>query len=170
MNKNTFLEELRRALAGEVSEDEVRSNIDYYNNYIMDEVKRGRTEAQVLAELGDPALIAKTIIAAGSMQAGTGRRSSDSYYTDPDYEEARKEAGKKGFHAEYDEDQGVNIRFGRLKLNTWYGRLMLLAIVLLAVFLVISLVVSILAFLIPIVLPILIILVVLSLFRGRNAR
>lgn len=34
----------------------------YYDNYIQEEVRKGRTEADVIAELGDPWVIARTII------------------------------------------------------------------------------------------------------------
>ncbi|MCD8151216.1 MAG: hypothetical protein LUE92_17045 [Clostridiales bacterium] len=42
-----------------------------------------------------------------------------------------------GFHAEFKENEGWDIRFGRLKLNTWYGTLIILGIVL-AVFILFS--------------------------------
>jgi len=42
-----------------------------------------------------------------------------------------------GFHAEFKEGEGWDIRFGGLKLNTWYGTLIILGIVL-AVFILFS--------------------------------
>lgn len=42
-----------------------------------------------------------------------------------------------GFHAEFKEGEGWDVRFGKLKLNTWYGTLIILGIVL-AVFILFS--------------------------------
>ena len=62
MNKEEFLNRMQEALEGEISSDLIRSNLQYYRSYIMDEMRGGRTEAEVLEELGDPRLIAHTII------------------------------------------------------------------------------------------------------------
>ena len=39
----------------------INEQIDYYDKYISDEIKKGKTEKEVIDELGDPRLIAKTI-------------------------------------------------------------------------------------------------------------
>lgn len=62
MNKNDYLASLRSYLNGRISDAEVNSNIDYYSAYIDGEVSRGRSEEEVLDELGDPGLIARTLI------------------------------------------------------------------------------------------------------------
>ncbi len=62
MSKQEFLDTLRRALARELSEGEVADNINYYWNYIEQEIAFGKSEEQVLSELGDPRLIARTIL------------------------------------------------------------------------------------------------------------
>lgn len=62
MNKEDFLEKLRLSLLGEVDSNVINDNIKYYEEYIMSENRKGKTEADVLAMLGDPRLIAKTII------------------------------------------------------------------------------------------------------------
>lgn len=62
MSKQEFLETLRRALARELSESEVADNINYYWNYIEQQIAMGKSEEQVLLELGDPRLIARTIL------------------------------------------------------------------------------------------------------------
>lgn len=61
MTKNEFLSELRIALAGEVPEGEIENNIRYYDSYIKEQAALN-TEEQVLEQLGDSRLIAKTII------------------------------------------------------------------------------------------------------------
>lgn len=62
MNKIEFIEGLKAYLEPEVDTATVRENIEYYRNYISEEVSKGRTEAEVVNELGDPWLIARTII------------------------------------------------------------------------------------------------------------
>ena len=51
MSKQEFLDTLRRALARELSESEVADNINYYWNYIEQQVASGKSEEQVLSEL-----------------------------------------------------------------------------------------------------------------------
>ncbi|MDO5564693.1 MAG: DUF1700 domain-containing protein [Eubacteriales bacterium] len=62
MTKNDFLKELENSLKGNVSEYTLREQINYYRDYITTEVASGKEEKDVLNELGDPKLIAKTII------------------------------------------------------------------------------------------------------------
>lgn len=62
MTKDEFLRELEDALRGSISPSAVNENIRYYDEYIDTEVRKGRSENEVMEELGDPRLIAKTII------------------------------------------------------------------------------------------------------------
>jgi len=61
MDKNVFLRELERSLTGEVPSGTVLENLQYYEGYIRGEVSKGRDESEVLDELGDPRLIARSI-------------------------------------------------------------------------------------------------------------
>ena len=70
MSKEEFLDTLRKVLARELSESEVADNINYYWNYIEQQVASGKSEEQVLSELGDPRLIARRIIAHASEDGG----------------------------------------------------------------------------------------------------
>ncbi len=62
MTKAEFIETLRKSLNGKVDDNELAGNISYYSSYIDSEVRNGRSEQEVIAELGDPRLIARTII------------------------------------------------------------------------------------------------------------
>lgn len=62
MSKGEFLDTLRSKLTGEIPPGKVRENIDYYSQYINDKVRAGIAEQDVIQMLGDPLLIAKTII------------------------------------------------------------------------------------------------------------
>ncbi len=77
MTKQDFLDELRMSLSGEVSSEAIMDAYRYYSTYIEDEMRSGKTEEQVVEELGRPALIARSIIA-----AQTGEREVDEIYTE----------------------------------------------------------------------------------------
>lgn len=62
MTRDKFLRELRIALQGRIPQAQVNGHLEYYETYIIEESRKGRTEEQVLFYLGNPRLIAKTII------------------------------------------------------------------------------------------------------------
>ena len=62
MNKEQFLHDLTVQLNLSVSDQVIREQIAYYDSYICGEVRKGRSEAEVIEELGSPRLLAKTII------------------------------------------------------------------------------------------------------------
>lgn len=64
MTKQEFLSTLSGRLYEELSTAEVLGQVSYYEGYIDGEVAKGRSEEEVTAELGDPLLIAKTIMEA----------------------------------------------------------------------------------------------------------
>lgn len=170
MTKQEFLDELTIALQGELSSSEISENIRYYNNYILEEMSKGKSEEEVLMGLGDPRLIAKTIIETSNMRDAN----TDSYY----YEDIRnddgnlnrdsQEEGFKGFHADFNGNNGWDIKFGRLKLNTWYGKLIMGILAVLILSLVIVIVTGILRILIPIILPLVLILFLYALIKGNS--
>ena len=62
MNKKEFLDTLREALSGSMQEGKTAAHIRYYQDYIDRQIRNGRSEKEVLDELGDPRLIAKTLL------------------------------------------------------------------------------------------------------------
>ncbi len=62
MTKQDFLDRLRMALSGRVSPSLVEENVVYYEDYINTQIRLGKSETMVMEALGDPRLIAKTII------------------------------------------------------------------------------------------------------------
>lgn len=92
MTRYEFLARLKEALTLELDEHAVKEHVDYYSSYIMDALAQGRTEEEVLDELGDPWAIARSII---SMEetSSNGRTVYESYdsvknKSDSRYEEA----------------------------------------------------------------------------------
>ena len=50
MTRKQFMGELRSSLEGIVSPMVVQQNIDYYENYINEQIRSGKTEAEILNE------------------------------------------------------------------------------------------------------------------------
>lgn len=61
MSKKEFLRVLEETLNLSLDSDCVQEQIEYYEVYFSEEIKKGRSENEIIEELGDPKLIAKTI-------------------------------------------------------------------------------------------------------------
>ena len=167
MNKQDFINRLRAALNGSVSPNVVAENVNFYNNYIDTEIYSGKNEEEVLRMLGDPRLIAKTIIATnspsgqGSYQEAGG---SDSVYSAGDYRsenygnEAYRETDQDYRQAQYVRSSN-NLRVSRIPGWLWTIISILLMVA------IISVVLSVLSFLAPVIITILVVLFLVKLFR-----
>ena len=88
MNRNEFIDKLQRTLAGGLNCNQVADNVRYYQDYIDTEIRKGRSEADVLAGLGDPRLLAKSIIEANKhagVNEGTNRGYDEEMTADSSY-------------------------------------------------------------------------------------
>ena len=95
--KKEFLDILYEQLSGQMPEGNVAAHVQYYRNYIEDAVTQGRTETEVLNELGDPRLIARTLLDTDSTASGNPQ-TTGSYsepYTDNSYEYDNGSSGSK---------------------------------------------------------------------------
>lgn len=150
MGKQEFLHELQIALQGEVSQSSINENVRYYDNYILEETRKGRSEEEVIEQLGNPRLIAKTLI---NTTDQFGTYNGDGYYSE--------NYGRAGTREQlYDEYQGR----GRRTINI---RIKLLIAILAAVLLIV-IVANVVAFLLPFLVPIILIWLIYSLFFGNR--
>lgn len=62
MTKKDFITKLRRALAGKLDGAKITEHASYYEEYIEIQVRKGKEEWQVTEELGEPSLLAKSIL------------------------------------------------------------------------------------------------------------
>jgi hypothetical protein len=158
MRKNEFLDILRQSLSGEISPDAIDSNKRYYDQYIGTGSKE--EEEKLIDELGDPRLIARTIIEADKIakEKGkyTGNRNYQYEYYNGQENENQDDQRKSGF--------GRGFLFNKIK---WYHKLALILICIL--FLVVILIVGqiLIRFLFVFGLPILLILLVVAMLRRR---
>lgn len=159
MTRQEFLKELRTALQGEISQAAINEHIRYYENYIIEESRKGQSEEEVIAQLGSPRLIAKTLIATTEkFQSGF----EEEYYSES-YNQTTM-GNEKGFHAKYSDTNGWDVRFGKLKLNSWYGKLI---IILLAIGIIVV-AAHVVAFLLPIIIVVVLVLLLISLIWGSR--
>ncbi|MBO5088323.1 MAG: DUF1700 domain-containing protein [Lachnospiraceae bacterium] len=154
MTKQEFLDELRQSLSGEVSSEAVMDSYRYYSTYIEDEIRNGKSESQVVAELGRPALIARSIIAAhtGEREAdeiytedGKTRRVKDNPFAQGNFFGAKSEAEKAEEQARREQKQAEREQKKREKqpfvfdLNSWYAKVIYVLIFILLVLIVFGL-------------------------------
>lgn len=147
MERTEFMDRLQRALAGGLNSAQVAENVRYYQDYIDTEIRKGRNEAEVLSGLGDPRLLAKSII------------------------EANKRAGYvEGTNQNFDEEtQGdkeqerEGIPLNAVRAPGWL--ILLIAIVVLL--LVIGIIFRMISLLAPIIIPVLLVMLLYHFIRSR---
>lgn len=62
MNKYLFLGTLQEELEKHMNKEEVKDIIEYYDNYLLEAQDYGKSEEEVIAELGDVHILAKSIL------------------------------------------------------------------------------------------------------------
>lgn len=156
MNKEEFLRGLQSALSGEVPPGTVQENLRFYDDYIRAEMQKGRTEAEVMEELGDPRLIARTII---DTTPGAGDGAYESYSS------GGGESYRDGsYRQESTERQSGNVHY--YDLSKWYWKLLGIVLVIAVVGIVVTVVSGLLSLVIPILPVIGLVLVIMWFVRG----
>lgn len=151
MTKREFLDGLRAALGNDLQGPVIQDNVNYYNGYISDEVGKGRREEDVIAELGDPWVIARTIIDAGEGQSGAGYQEEYGYGTQ---QNAYGDTGKGRVRV-----------FGR---TSWWKRLLFVLGVIGVIMIITAVVGGIVSLLAPVVIPVIVVVFIVRLLRLRR--
>lgn len=112
MTRYEFIENLKSNLST-LNKNLVDDKIKYYNDYIDAEVKKGRSETDVLNELGDPRLIAKTI------KEVSGEDVSSIDYNTDDMKTERDNFNRR--YSENTSSNGSNRRQGRYGSPYYYS-------------------------------------------------
>ncbi len=140
--------------------------------YISVQVNLGRTEEEVTADLGDPWVIAQTIIDAEEAKRGTGRNAGSSYttansgFSDPVY----GDGGDYTREDYYDQNQGYQTHVHTFGFDTWWKKLLLILGIIGIIVLVVSIVGGIISLLAPILIPLVIIMLIIRLIGGSGRR
>lgn len=153
MDKSEFIEKLQRALAGGLNSGQVAENVRYYQEYIDSEIRRGRSEAEVMAQLGDPRLLAKSIIEAN-------KRAGASYGSNREYDDEVSQDGQEW------ETEGRMPQGRRIMLPGWLVMLIITVIVVL----VIGAATALLSFFAPVILAVLVVTLVVKVVQGWSQR
>lgn len=143
-DRREFLETLRAQLSGQMHEGKIAAHVRYYEDYIQSQVRNGRREEEVLAELGDPRLIAKTLLD-----------------TDPESGEEIYEESRSSYNT--NDNQRTTVKSHKLDLTTWYGKLIVIAAAAVVIFLLVTILTAVAPFFIVLAL----VLFVISRFRKR---
>lgn len=160
MNKEEFLRGLQNALSGEVPPTVVRDNLRYYDDYIRTEVKQGKSEEQVMDELGDPRLIARTII---DTTPGGGEGEFEEYRSFGNFDYGSTFGGESRNDAQEQRSQG-HIHY--YDLNKWYWKAAGVILLILFVMLIVMLISGFLSIMIPLLPFFMLIMVIMCFFRG----
>lgn len=150
MRKTEFLQELKSVLEGEVSAAVIQENLDYYGGYIAQEREKGRSEDEIIEELGGPRIIARTII--DSSDAGT--------------ESGEHRQSQEVNHGRGEEKSGSGFRY--VNVNKWYWKLLFFAVVIGFLLLVMTVVGGIFALVFRFAGPLIIIWLLYSLYKGMK--
>jgi uncharacterized membrane protein len=129
MTKNEFIDGLKTALTGELPDTEITANIRFYEDYIKS--KRNNDEEEIVGQLGDPRLIAKTIIETYQISHGPLYNGSkhDSAYQDTQTSDGNSYRDYKSNHANESNDYGRNLKFNINSPIAWYQKLFITFIV-----------------------------------------
>ena len=157
MTRYEFISKLKSALENDLNSNSVQGHVNYYNDYINNEIRNGRSEADVIAELGDPWAIAKTIIDSES----AGSNSYEEYsYTSTEEDVSRR----SGYRNSYDSASGgskVHV-FG---LDSWWKKLLLILGIIGVVMIVFSIITGLISLIAPFIMPIIFISLIIRLFK-----
>lgn len=132
MDRTEFIQTLREQLSGQMQEGRAAAHIRYYEDYIQSQVRGGRAEAEVLSELGDPRLIAKTLI-------DTDPEGGTEIYED--YQESNY-----GGYSDIEDDARSKVKIRRLDLSTWYGKAVVILCAVVAVIALVAIIGTVLPF------------------------
>lgn len=155
MDRAEFLTVLRESLEGNIPQAEMEENLRYYREYFEQSDKSDR---ETVEELGDPRLIARTVIDA--YRASKGPMAD--YYT----EQARNEYSRSQSRAYRREEQAEGYHSEQGFLNKLLGWLIVLAV--LAIVLVVGVVAV--KILLTVVLPVVVIVLVVKLILDHSGR
>ncbi|MDO4345684.1 MAG: DUF1700 domain-containing protein [Eubacteriales bacterium] len=159
MTKREFLDTLQAQLQGELPAAEIDGHLHYYEEYISESVRAGKSESQVLEELGSPVFIAKTLLDTAEAAETGGREygyRSESYGSET--EETAESRGNFERH-----------------IHTWnispfVAKWVIPIVAVVIIFLLLSLLGSVVALAARFFVPILLVVLVIAIFKSHGDR
>ena len=165
MSKEEFLQELAEALSGDVPESVIRDNISYYGSYLSQEMAKGRSVDEIVMEIGEPFIVAKTII---EHCEASGECAGDNGYGNyrETYSENRSQSQRGGYGDHSQQNPFPNMHY--IDLNKWYWKLLAIVVLFLFVTIVFRIVGGIFALLIRFAGPLLMIYLLIWFIRNMK--
>ena len=165
MTKTEWLNILRETLMTELPKNEIDQNLAYYRDY-MDREGAQRSEEDVLRELGEPRLIAKTIIDTYKMQCGGDGYNAYEESASYDYSNIFEQFGRQDT---VDEDGHVERRMHGFHVTKirWYHKAIFFAVLALLIMLVVIIGGVLLRVFFTIGLPVILVLMIIELIKRR---
>lgn len=149
MDKKEFIEKLQRALASGLPSAQVAENVRYYQDYIEAEIRKGKAEKEVISELGDPRLLARSIIEAN-------KHSGESHGSNRQYDDEVKD--KRANRTEGEFSSHITM------LPAWLTTLILVVIVVV----IIGIATSLISFFAPVIIVVLLILLIIKFIQSNK--
>lgn len=146
MDRIEFMDNLQRTLAGKLNSSSVNENIRYYQDYIDTQIRMGMNEQSVMDQLGDPRLLAKSIIEASKHSGLDAEHEVNEVYEDGE-----------AFREETRETKAF-------RMPGW----LLLVIVVLIIVLIFGMITSLLSFLLPFLIPVILVVCLYRLIQRRR--
>lgn len=150
MSKKEFLKQLENKLSEALPSNAVQEHIYYYNDYIDNASREGKKEEEVIAELGDPILIARTILETNP-------------HPYPEEDMTSFDENHNPFDEDSSESQDLESQVRRQKMGCLIAFAGILAVLLILIWLL----GAVMRILLPILIPVLVILLVIQLFKRR---
>lgn len=150
MTRMEFMDVLQRSLAGSLTNSTVNENMRYYQEYFDAQLRLGKSEDEIINELGNPRLLAKTIIEAAKREGRSGS-------IDAEYEEVYED----GVHTQTRESGGMASK------NTHIPGWLIAVIVFLVFFAIVRIIGSVIVAFLPIAMPALCVFLVLRFLQNR---
>ena len=111
-----FLYVLQCELEEKLTGEQILYQLNLYRKYMSEQMAEGKTEAQVLQKLGDPTVVAQKVM--------------EAYENKEKQEAAQRGNALKDPFPLTAEEMNAQIKNPELKLNSWYGTLIILGVVL----------------------------------------
>lgn len=159
MTREEFLKKLKEALENDLSGRIVQENVSYYESYIIEEIRKGRAESEVIEELGDPWIIARSIIDMAEGEPGT----KEAYYGSAKSSSRQERAADR-----YTDGMGKSGNIHVFSMDSWWKKLLVILGVIGIFLIIIAVIGGIFSLLMPIIVPVLCIALIFRLISGRR--
>lgn len=146
MTRTAFIKELRKALSATLNSKDVLEHIDYYEEFFDMEIKKGKEESEIIEQLGNPRLLAKSIL-----EASGGSRSQSSYESCASDEQIYSRKGNR-----------ARIGFAR-----WFMLFIMILIIFVVIGILFSAIAILLRFFLPLILLILLVKMIINILNRK---